>query len=296
MMKRICIIANPGSGDSNAADERSVIERAIRDEGGCCDFRVADKNNDLSTLARAASAEGFDVIAAAGGDGSINAIASALVGTDTTLGVIPAGTFNYVGRALGAPNDPEEAARLLVSGRSRPLAAGFVNGKLFLNNASLGAYPIILKHREAVYRRWGRSRLAANWSVLQALTAANPCMRATVQTNDGPTELRTPFLFVALNTFQLARFHLDGATHIDAGRFAVFAAPEASRLKLLSLAAKLAAGVLRQNEDFTLFGAQTLTVETDRRERLVARDGERALERTPFHFELRPASLRVIGP
>ena len=67
--------------------------------------------------------------------------------------MIPLGTFNYVARSLGLPETPEEAVAVLAAGETRPLPLGEVNGRVFLNNASLGAYAKILETRASSARR-----------------------------------------------------------------------------------------------------------------------------------------------
>ena len=83
--------------------------------------------------------------------------------------MIPGGTFNYFARDLGSGETLDEALRIFDAPRLRHVHVGDVNGMIFLNNISFGAYPEILKRRESIYRRWGRSRIAAYWSALIAV-------------------------------------------------------------------------------------------------------------------------------
>ena len=75
-----------------------------------------------------------------GGDGTVAAVASRLVDTDRRLGILPLGTLNYVARGLGIPTEIPDAIRVLLEGREGRVDVGDVNGRVFLNNASLGAY------------------------------------------------------------------------------------------------------------------------------------------------------------
>ncbi|MBI4703237.1 MAG: diacylglycerol kinase family lipid kinase, partial [Deltaproteobacteria bacterium] len=95
---------------------------------------------------------------AAGGDGTVSAVASHLLGSDRTLGILPLGTFNYVAREFGIPLTVEDAIRVIAGGTERIVDVGEVNGRAFLNNAGLGGYVKIVRRRERVFRSWGRSR------------------------------------------------------------------------------------------------------------------------------------------
>ena len=75
-----------------------------------------------------------------GGDGTISAAASALVGTDTLLGVLPLGTLNHFARDLGIPSDLTEAARLIASRKDRRVDVAEMNDRIFINNSAIGLY------------------------------------------------------------------------------------------------------------------------------------------------------------
>lgn len=301
MGRRVCIIANAGAGRKldEAADAR--LHEALDRHEGVFDFRRLGPDEDLGTAAAAAAREGFDVVAAAGGDGTINAVASALADPEAPegvkLGVLPLGTFNYVARGLGLPLELDAAADLLAEGAARPLDVGDVNGRLFLNNASLGAYPAILETRETIYQRLGRSRAAAHLSVLRTLAEFRSPLDARVAVDGTPRRRRTPLVFVAANAFQLERFGLEeGAEHVRAGEFAVFMPPDLSRPQLVSFAVRLGLGLLEPGRDFELFHGREIVIETRRPVRQVARDGERERMRSPFTFRLRRNALQVIAP
>ncbi len=103
--------------------------------------------DDLREAAAKAAVD-FDVVAAMGGDGTVNAVAGALAGTPTPLLVLPAGTLNHFARDLGLPLDPAEAALLVRDGVRREVDVGEVNGHVFVNNSSIGAYPLTVALRE----------------------------------------------------------------------------------------------------------------------------------------------------
>ena len=95
----------------------------------------------------------YDVITASGGDGTINGVATIIKDSDAALGVIPSGTFNHFAKDAGIPLDFEEAVLNLVNGKTTYIDYGSVNDKIFLNNSSIGQYPIAVLIRESVRRK-----------------------------------------------------------------------------------------------------------------------------------------------
>ena len=290
----VTVIMNVGSGEGDKAASAERIEAALGARPGFSLKRV-HRGGDPAAEAAKAVAEGATLVVAAGGDGTVCAVAGAVAGSGSRLGVLPLGTFNYFARSLGIPDDLDRALSVLDCGTPRPIAVGSVNGATFLNNASLGLYPHILRERETVYRRWGRSRLAAYWSVLRALFDFRRPLTLAVAIDGEMHRFRTPLVFVANNAFQLGLFGLDGADAIAEGRLAVFVAPECSRPALVLHALRLALGLAHPHDDFELFSGKEVVVEA-RGRRQVALDGERRRMEAPYRFERKAGALEVLVP
>jgi diacylglycerol kinase family enzyme len=291
----IFILFNPGSG-KHESDLTGADLKAKFHTTGKVEVRTLLKSDDLDATVKAAIADGHDTIVAAGGDGTICGTAGALVGSGVRMGVLPLGTFNFFARSLCIPEESDEAARIVTEGRDKPITIGEVNGHVFINNASLGAYAAILNEREAIYRRWGRSRLAAYWSVLVAMvTIYRPLtMRITV---DGElVRARSPMAFVAVSAYQLDEYEIEGADAIRNGKFAVLLAPDCGRFKLIWKALRFAFRGVEKGRDFTLLTGEDVLIETRRSHRLVARDGERERMEGPYRFKILKDALTVRVP
>jgi diacylglycerol kinase (ATP) len=89
-------------------------------------------------LARVAAQDGYGLVIAAGGDGTIDEVAKGLIGTKATLGIIPCGTMNNFARSLNIPDDLEAACALIATGQRKGIDVGMLNGKPFLEVASIG--------------------------------------------------------------------------------------------------------------------------------------------------------------
>src|SRR5262245_58597943 len=132
----ITILMNAGSGSEDKSAVRTAIDSALEGSGRDIQVLLARRPRELPALARQAAQNRPGILVAAGGDGTLNAVAAEARAQGLPLAVIPLGTFNYFARDLGIPVDPAVAARLLIEGTLRKVPVGQVNGQLFLNNAS----------------------------------------------------------------------------------------------------------------------------------------------------------------
>lgn len=291
----ICVILNGRSGKRDTS-MANTIRAAFNDYGATAEVRIFRKGSDIAPATRAALKEGFTTIVAAGGDGTMSAVASVLCGTDAVMGIIPLGTFNYFARSLDIPVEIPQAVRLLTDGVRRKIRLATINDQVFVNNASLGAYPAILKTREDTYRRWGRSRAAAYWSVLVTLVTLRRPLHLKIDTGAEVIERRTPLVFAVNNAFQLEQLGLGGCDDIAKGRLVLFVAPDSTRWGMLRHVISLALGNAEQNVDYDLIAADQILITTDRSERDVARDGERSRMRAPYRLQVVEEALSVLVP
>lgn len=294
MQHRICVVANPASGQNSRGDDQLKAAMAVLD--GHAELRRAAPGEDIAATTRHALDDGFDTIVAAGGDGTFVSVAQILVGGKATLGVLPLGTFNYFARGMGLSEDPAEAARTILNGQRSPIAVGEVNGQVFLNNASIGIYPHILKEREATYRRFGRSRIAAYWSVIRTFINFQRPTRRTIEVEKKRLSLRTPLIFVARSAYQLEAFGLTGTAAIANDKFAVFIIRPSSGWRMFVLAFQLVRRRVKLGQDVDLVITDRLSVNGRRPSELVAYDGEKKRMRPPVTFSMRKDALTVLLP
>ncbi|MEO8243501.1 MAG: diacylglycerol kinase family protein [bacterium] len=296
--KDICIIMNAGSGQQDAGLGPEKIEAAFVDLGAACTVKLIDDGATIEAETRNALNEGYKKIVAAGGDGTICAVASAIRGSAAAMGILPLGTFNYVARSLDVPTDVAAAAKVIVQAKSRTMRIATLNDSVFLNNASLGAYPAILETREGIYKRWGRSRPAAYWAVIKTLGTVRPPLRLRI-TADGKTrDVRSPLVFVVNNAYQLRQMGVEGADLIEDGKMVVFIAPDATRIEMIRMAAVIAMGMGLPERKFEVMSGAEILIEgigrRSRRSRAIARDGEREHLSLPFRLKVIEDALTVL--
>lgn len=125
---RVKLIANPGAGDvSKAAARIEQVKRYLSDDGLKVDVALAKPKKEAIPIARKAVKDGYDVVIAMGGDGTLGAVIRGIAGAKVKLGIIAAGTENNIARSLGIPEDLKEACALIASGHTRKLDLGQVS-------------------------------------------------------------------------------------------------------------------------------------------------------------------------
>lgn len=296
------IVINAGSGRQDADAEQAVMSRVFAQAGREFEFLQVDDPAEIQVLARRAvrqaKARG-GVVVAAGGDGTINAVANAVLGSGCPFGVLPQGTFNYFGRAHAIPQGTEEAARALVGASVQPVQVGKVNERIFLVNASVGLYPQLLEDREAWKRQFGRSRFVAFVSGMATLLQAQRQLQLQIESAGQVAALRTPTLFVGNNHLQLSRVGIaeKDANAVERGQLAGIVVRPIGTLALFGLLLRGLLGRLGEAENVHSFSFRRLIVTPRGRRRIkVATDGEITWMSSPLVFELGPEPLLLLVP
>ena len=138
MTKRARLIANPAARTLPSRDRLATAPAWLRLHGWETDSFVSNSSAHTTELAREAADRGYDVVIAAGGDGTVNEIVNGLAHSNTALAVIPGGTGNVWTREMGTPWHPGSVAATLERGRRVRIDLGLADERYFLLMASLG--------------------------------------------------------------------------------------------------------------------------------------------------------------
>ena len=291
----IHVILNKSSGFDEKDDAAEVLERVLTARGFAVHVRTAAKGEDLSELTREMARAGADIVIAGGGDGTINAVASALAGTGVTLGIVPLGTINHLARDLKIPFDLEEAANVIADGHVIRIDLGEVNGRHFINNAIIGLYPMYRFQRDKREKR-GRYKLLAMLSAVWTVFRRNPALRVRVDVEGTAITQTTPFLMIANNSHEMEGYNLGKRASLDAGALWVYVMHRMSRVGLLRLAVSVLLGRFSKWQDFDVLNAPEITVESRHKTIGVSLDGEVVRLNPPLQYRSMPQALRVIVP
>jgi diacylglycerol kinase family enzyme len=289
------VILNRGAGHDQSGS-RVQIEELLRSHGISARFLVAHHGGEIPRLAQEAVQSDAAVIVAAGGDGTIDGVAAALADTGKILGVLPLGTFNLFAKRFDIPSDLAAAVQTVVSGQVAEINVGEVNGRVFLSRSSVGLYPVALRYREKMYRRFGRSRLVALLSGATALFRWSNVMTVRLTNDAGERRFRSRFVFVCNNPEELDYFNLRGREWVEANKFAVYLPKPLRSFGIVRLGFRMLTRQARENRDFDALCGRELLLEIEPAMVPVSLDGEVEMMRTPLRYQLRRNALKVRVP
>lgn len=285
------IFLNPDAG-RGAATEQAALERAFESVGARPLVRVLP-GSELPAAVRAAVAAGVPVVGAAGGDGTVSSVANVLAGTGTALLPIPLGTLNHFAVRYGIPS-VAAAAHAWQLDSVRAVHVGEINDRIFLNNASVGFYPHMVRHREKLERVL--PRMAAMWLAGMRVLLELPMLRMVVDTGSEHHEARTPALWVGIGRNSL-RLPLPGDGDVEEAVLEAVWGRADKRRRVVALSFRLLGHLKKGLEprddeldvvrarDFILTAGDPIDI---------ALDGEPFRLETPLRFKIRENGLRVI--
>jgi diacylglycerol kinase family enzyme len=294
------VVVNCGAGSVDGGEvtrQRAEIVEAFAAAGASCEIAFVP-GEELESAIRAAAEAAPDVVAVAGGDGSLGTAAAVLAGGDVPLGVLPLGTFNHFAKDLGLPLDLEEAAATAVSGALARIDVAEVNGRCFVNNSSIGVYPAMVGIRDRIReeRGWGKVR-AAPVAAVRVLRRF-PVRRLRIQADGYRAELRTPFLFMGNNRYEIGPSGVGERSVLDRGELCLYVARAASRRKLVGIALRSVVRGAGSVPELDEHCATEVTIDAHGHRLSVAVDGEVTTLRTPLRYRSRPGALlvRTVAP
>lgn len=290
------VIVNASSGKGCPLDYDRELEKRFAAHGVHASVLLVYDGSQIVDAAREAVRSGAQRVVAGGGDGTVSAVASQLAGTGVALGVLPMGTLNHFAKDAGIPLEIDAAMATIARGRVATIDMGEVNGRLFINNSSLGLYPDIVLDREHQRRRLGRGKWMALLTASLHAARRYPVLSLAMDVDGKPLHRRSSFVFVGNNAYKMAGFEIGERGRLDEGVLSLYVTRRTGRFGLLRLAIRALAGRLEQARDFGDFTAARVGISTRKRSVRVAVDGEVLRMRTPIEYRIRPHALRVIVP
>ena len=291
-MSKFRFIFNPRSGHN--AKNPYLLERArafIRDEALDASVVLTERPRHATELARRAVDDGCDRVVAIGGDGTLNEVAAALVGTPAALGLIPCGSGNGLGRHLGIPGPGRAAFRTLLDGRIRAIDTAAADGHPFFNVMGVG-FDAEIAHRVNLLTRRGLPAY-----VKTTLAAFRSYRRGTYVISNGTTSIETDaFIVCVANSDQYGNdcFIAPGAS-VDDGLLDLTIVRRANVLNALPLAVRLFTKKIEGSWHIARLKGARFTIERTA-PGLLHTDGETYQAGVSIEVVVRPQSLRVLCP
>ena len=285
---RIPAIVNVASG--TAEEAQKILEQSDA-------FEVhAVQPDAIATTIRDVVRDGVKRILVSGGDGTIATAANELLNTKAELAILPGGTLNHFARDLGVSTEAAEALELAVNGNCRGVDIGVVNGHVFLNTSSVGAYVRFVRIRERLERRFGY-RLASALAAVRILFQVRR-FAVELEVKGQPRIYRTPLVFIGVGERELQLPTLGNRVADGKRGLHVMVVNGRSRARLLAIAlAAVARGVdaVARTPELDSFLVERCRI-TLRRPTAVSIDGELVAMHETLEYELHRDALQVVCP
>jgi diacylglycerol kinase family enzyme len=300
-MKVLAIInAHSGTAREHRGEAlHALLAILFQARGLDAEIELAQGDAIAKTAARAvehAKAGELDAVVAGGGDGTIRCVAAALAGSGIPLGVLPLGTRNHFARALNLPLDLEGAVAVIGQRQTAQVDAGEVNGRLFINNASLGLYPFLVLDRERRQSAHGLGKWVAAALASVRMLWRFPIRRLIVSIEGEARPHRTPLLFVGNNRYDLRLPEFGERDHLNRGELWICISKSESRIGLIGLALRTVLGLGDPARDLETHNAHSAEIRSHSSRLPIAYDGEVEIMRQPLRFRTRPRALTVLVP
>jgi diacylglycerol kinase family enzyme len=288
------LIVNPAAGSYKRGVSPESLRRLFARYGIEAEISLVGPGENITALAQARALEN-QIVVAGGGDGTVSSVSAAIAGAGAILGVLPLGTLNHFARDLGIPFDIEAAVRIIAEREIKSVDVGEVNGRVFINNSSLGIYPLLVWQRRKL-ERTGLSKWVA-FGLAAVKVLRRPSFVTVRLKVDGQELIRkTPFVLVGNNEYEIEGSRIGIRPRLDAGHLAVYVAPVLSRVGFVGLFFRAIFGKLKGQTQFDALSTGQLWIETSRNRVLVAFDGEVDRMTSPLHYRIRAGALKVIVP
>jgi YegS/Rv2252/BmrU family lipid kinase len=291
----VVLINRKGGAAAHDAEIDRKVAAALESAGVDAEVELID-GRDYEERCRAIVERGDPMLVVGGGDGTISAAASALIGSDTALGILPLGTLNHFARDLGIPPDLDDAAKLIVSGKQRQVDVGEMNGQVFINNSAIGLYPLMVIDRDLQRARLGRSKkLAMLVASVRTLARFNH-QRLTLTVNDEKERVDTPLLFVGNNEYRTDIGAPGRRKSLEDGKLSVFVMRKKTRLGFIAASLRALFNRTKPDDMEELTNVERLRVGSRRGRLAVSLDGEIVRAQPPLDYAIRKGALRIVAP
>jgi diacylglycerol kinase family enzyme len=289
-VRPVHVFLNERSGGAVTA---AAIEALFEQHGCACAVTLLRPKMDVGAAVRTVDAG--TVVVAAGGDGTVNCVAAGALVSGAAMAVLPVGTLNHFAKDLGMPPSVAAAVAVIAAGHCAAVDAGQVNGRVFVNNSSLGFYPAMVTQRERLRQVGLNKWLSMTFvSLREFFRFRHITVRVCV---DGVERtVRTPFFFVGNNGYTMHGPQMGRRKRLDGGRLYVYMAPGLTRWGLLRMTVGALRGRVREAPEFEMLCVTDLSVAFRRKTAWVSLDGEVRRMRGPLEYRIRPAALTVCVP
>jgi diacylglycerol kinase (ATP) len=294
---KLKIILNPFANRWGCQAQIETLRRLLAESNVSYDLAVTEAPEEAITIAENAVREGFDAIAAAGGDGTINEVINGILratpqGPTIPFGIIPLGSANDFNRIAGLPETIEGALGVITAGHTRQIDAGKVNERFFINNSAITMEPAVTMESWKIHRISGESRyLVALIRALAHLSA----WQLDVQWDGG--QFQGPaYLLSVCNSERTGGFTMAPGAQIDDGLLDMVLLPQVPKHTFVYLLLQLLQGKHTTHDEVIFTRITKMSITSDPGTPVHA-DGEVfSTSETTFDYSVLPGKVTLLSP
>lgn len=293
---RTFVIVNPAAGKGRARRAWNTLRPSLQSAGLRFEEVLEERPRQAVPLAEQAARDGYDVVVAVGGDGTVHEIINGLMrgrpDHPPTLAVIPGGTGNDFARGVGIPKNPAAAADLLLNGTRRRVDLGHVNDRYFGGISGVG-FDAEVAYAVNHWPKWIGGTTVYVAAILKMLATYSPA--ETRISIDGQQQTLAMFLLAAANTCWYAGgMYMAPHARPDDGLLEVIVARDLGKLETLAILPKVFTGEHLKHPKVSHLAAREVRVESNTPLSIHA-DGE-SVGKVPATFRAVPKALEVLVP
>jgi len=270
------------------------IRSSLQENDNLSVYDVQENNAD-DILNRSELNENDKVIIA-GGDGTISSVLNKIISFKKTVGIIPTGTFNNFSKTLNISENIDEAVKNIFKGKIKNIDVGKVNGRIMINNSSVGIYPKMVFTREKNRVKFGLGKPTAMFISFIKTFFLFPLIKVSVESENVKDESKTSFMMVSNNRYKLNLFEIGERKTLTEGKIYLYFIKCRTRLCVVKTGLKALFNKLDQEKDFDLIPSESAEFIIKKEKVDVALDGEVYKMKPPLKYEICPGCLKIIVP
>jgi diacylglycerol kinase (ATP) len=284
-------VVNPVAGKRKSVELIPRIKEAAQKRGQEACLYITEGPGDAEKKAVAALSDGCRVVVAVGGDGTVNEVVNGIAESGAVMGVIPAGSGNDFARTLGIPLDFEEALECVLQGETRSMDVGLINGRRFVNVASVGFDAQVVLETYKIKKRI-RGPLAYPLGVLKTLAGYRP-FAMEIETDERTIRKQVLLAAVANGVYYGGGMKIAPEAVADDGLFDVLVVEDMPRLKILRLFPMIYSGRHLSRSEVEYFRTGKIKISCE--EGHINSDGE-IIGSCPVEMVMHAGGITVIVP
>ena len=288
MAQKVGIILNLSARKASQLNVGDIVKTINKHLPNATIYRV---EKSIETSAACALKDGCNVLCGGGGDGTVSAVATFCAKHNLVLGILPLGTLNNFSKDVGISQNLSRACKLIKIGKTKRIDYATVNGKLFLNNSSVGVYAHYVREREKYQSHFGK--MLAYVASFVTFLPKYKTLQLRLEYGNKKELVQAPIIFVSNNDYSLSEKPFMRRSTLSGGKLAVHIFKKSDKHSVVeSLKNTILINKIRHG--YKNFTTSKITIYGAKQKAIIAKDGEVITVKFPLKYKIHPKALEVI--